>query len=276
MSHPRPAAAGPVLRRGVRCVLALVLIACAAPALAQPQPQPQPKSESRVEFLPRTSFRLSAEHLSSENEGLVWDTNFGGSIDFVDYGFGRATFLANYQAILGEEFHKFDPNQGNYTLEGSTSARVAGMEVAAVFHHVSRHLSDREKQFPVDWNMLGVRVEKALSARSTRVEASADLRKVLLRSYVDYHWEFDAEVHGVHGLHRGISAISAAGVKVLGVDTSRNRDTQTGVRGEGGIRFQGSAGAIELFVAAERRIDPFPVQFGSESFLAAGFRFLSR
>ncbi len=43
---------------------------------------------------------------------FVWDTNFGGELDVIDYRTGRATFVANYQAILGDEFRHFDPNQG--------------------------------------------------------------------------------------------------------------------------------------------------------------------
>ena len=61
------------------------------------------------------------EHLFSEDPRFVWDANFGGELDMVDYGRGRATFVANYQTILGSEFRAFDPNQGNYILEGSTS-----------------------------------------------------------------------------------------------------------------------------------------------------------
>ena len=56
---------------------------------------------------------------------FVWDTNFGGELDVVDYGTGRATFVANYQAILGDEFRHFDPNQGNYILSGSRVAAHA-------------------------------------------------------------------------------------------------------------------------------------------------------
>ncbi len=33
---------------------------------------------------------------------------------------------------------------------------------------------------------------------------------------------------------------------------------------------------MEFFVAAERRIDPFPVEFGTVTWLKAGFRLLSR
>src|SRR4051812_17644646 len=132
----------------------------AVPAAAQPTsgaPAPA-QASTATEFLPRYTFHLAAEHLSSDDRQFVWDTNFGGELDLVDCVAGRATFVANYQAILGEQFRRFDPNQGNYILGGSLSLRPRGFEVAAVFHHESRHLSDRVKRQAVDWNMLGARV----------------------------------------------------------------------------------------------------------------------
>jgi hypothetical protein len=261
--------------RVVAFVAALTL--SLAPRIASAQdPSPEPVSTRRIEFLPRTAFHLNAEHLSSDDPRFVWDTNFGGEVDFVDYGLGRATFVANYQAMLGEELRNFDPNQGNYTLEGSSSARVAGVELALVFHHVSRHLGDRAKTFAIDWNMLGGRVGKTFSVGTTRMDARVDLRKTTLHSYVDYTWELDSSLHNVYPVRPRIAAISDVGIRLVGVDGSRDRGRQTGAHGEGGVRFEGRAGAIELFVAAERRIDPWPLEFGVESWVGAGFRLLSR
>ena len=65
-------------------------------------------------------------------------------------------------------------------------------------------------------------------------------------------------------------------IRYLGVDGSLDRGNQTGYVVEGGVRFEGRAGAIELFVAGERRIDPYPVEVGTAQWLKAGFRLLSR
>jgi hypothetical protein len=65
-------------------------------------------------------------------------------------------------------------------------------------------------------------------------------------------------------------------VRPLGVDGSRNRGAQTGGRIEAGVRFDGERGAIELVIAGERRIDPYPLDLSSLSWLSAGFRFVSR
>jgi hypothetical protein len=32
------------------------------------------------------------------------DTNFGGEVDVVDYGVGRATFTGNFESVLGTSF----------------------------------------------------------------------------------------------------------------------------------------------------------------------------
>ena len=65
-------------------------------------------------------------------------------------------------------------------------------------------------------------------------------------------------------------------MRVLGTDGSRARGTQTGFRGEGGVRLTGTAGAVELFAAFERRVDPYQLQFSTASWLITGFRLVSR
>ncbi len=91
-----------------------------APAAAQ-----QP-----VQFLPRFDFHLAAEHLSDDDPRFAWDADFGGEVDVVDYRAGRVTFTANYEVVMGDQFRRFDPNQGNYILAGSASARAGEIEVA--------------------------------------------------------------------------------------------------------------------------------------------------
>jgi hypothetical protein len=256
-----------------RCVAALALLAHAVPAAAQ-APAPAPAS-STIEFLPRYTFHLAAEHLSSPDPRFVWDTNFGGELDFVDYVAGRATFVANYQAILGEQLRRFDPNQGNYILGGSLSVRPPGVEIAAVFHHESRHLSDRTKRQAVDWNMIGARVSAARTRGRVQFQGRADLRGVVQKSFVDYRWELDTDARSRVSVSPMAALFAGGGVRVLGVDGTRSRGTQTGVRGEGGVRLQGRGAAVELFVAGERRIDPYPLDFSKETWFTAGFRFLS-
>ena len=248
-----------------RAAIALAVVASATTAAAQ-----------TVDILPRYTFHLNAEHLSSRDERFVWDTNFGGELDFVDYGVGRGTFIANYQAILGRQLRTFDPNQGNYILGGSLSARTPRVEIAALFHHESRHLSDRIKRQAVDWNMFGARLLADQTHGRVQLHERADVRGVVQKSFVDYRWEVDADVGARVGLTSRVALVSAGDIRFLGVDGTRNRGTQTGIRGEGGVRIEGRGAAVELFVAGERRVDPYPLEFGDATWFTAGFRLLSR
>ena len=253
-------------------------MAGAVPAAAQPPsgaPPPAPASTA-TEFLPRYTFHLMAEHLSSSDRQFVWDTNFGGELDLLDYVAGRATFVANYQAILGEQLRRFDPNQGNYILGGSLSVRPRGFELAAAFHHESRHLSDRIKRQAVDWNMLGARVTAAHGRGRVQLQGRADLRGVVQKSFVDYRWELDTDARARVPVTALAALFGGGGVRVLGVDGTRARGTQRGFRGEGGVRVEGRGAAIELFVAGEQRIDPYPLDFSRARWFTAGFRLLSR
>jgi hypothetical protein len=202
--------------------------------------------------------------------------NFGGALDVIDYGTGRATFLANYQAILGDEIRHFDPNQGNYILSGTASVRTPSVEVAGVFYHQSRHLADRDNRVAVAWNMAGVRLERSLTAGRTRVDGRVDVRGVVARAFVDYTWEIEGAVRSDVQIRPTVAVLLAGTIRRLGVDDSQNRGDQTGFRGETGVRFEGRRGAMEFFLAAEQRIDPSPLEFGTARWASVGFRLLSR
>jgi len=254
--------------------MALLMVVCAAPARAQTE---QPTESTRnVEFMPRTAFHLAAEYLADEDPRYVWDADFGGELDVVDYGSGRFTFVGNYQVVLGEEIRSFDPNQGNYILAGFVSARIHGLEVAGQLYHQSRHLADRPKEEAVDWNMLGGRVLRGFAYRQATFDARADVRGVFMKTTVDYSWELDAGVRSDVKVRPQVGLLATVDVRYLGVDGSRDRGNQTGYRVEGGVRFEGRAGAIEVFVGGERRIDPYPVEVGVAQWVNAGFRLLSR
>jgi hypothetical protein len=249
-----------------RSLTLVALFACAHPAYAQ----------GTIQFFPRYDFHLGAERLSQSDPRFVWDTNFGGDMDFVDYGRGRATFAANYEAVLGKEFRAFDPNQGDYLLDTSLSGRVHGYEFAALLHHTSRHLGDRFKRIPVAWNMFGVTAAHDVKHGRLTMRARGDMLGVLAKSNVDYNWEANAGADARVELRPHISIIYGGNARFVGVDGTRGRGTQQGGRVESGLRLEGERGAIELVVAAERRIDAYPLDVSSLSWVSAGFRFVSR
>ena len=257
-----------------RCLVIAFVLSVAAPAGAQDGDQPP--APVRLRFMPRYDFHISADHLSTSDVRFVWDANFGGEVDVVDDGIGRATFIGNFETVMGNQLRNFDPNQGNYLLDSSLSLRGRGTEVAALFHHTSRHLSDRLNRVSVAWNMLGVRVQHDIVARKTTIRLKGDLRGALLKNHVDYNWETAGDVRVAVPLRPALSFITSGRLQLLGVDGSQPRGTQTGSRAEAGVRIAGEKGAIELIVAAERRVDPYPLEFSTLNWISAGFRFVSR
>ena len=260
------------MRRGVLLVLALV----AGAARVDAQTAPPPRSDAQpsgVEFLSRFDSYITIEHLASDDEDrFVWDGDIGIDVDVIDYGLGRMAIVADYEVVMGSEFRPFDPTQGNYILEASASARTGAFELAGVFHHVSRHLSDRPKRRSVDWNMVGGRISGDLLRGRTELRGRADVRGVILKGFVDYRWEVDTGVAARVALRPRVAATVGGGFRVLGVNGSQDRGTQYGYRGEGGIRVEGRGAALELFIAGERRIDPYPLEFSQATWLTAGFR----
>ena len=237
---------------------------------------PPDNPEGAVVWLPNYHFHLNMAHLSSDSPRYNWDANYGGELGVVAVGRTQLTFVANYQAVLGEEFHPFDPNQGNYTIDGVISTRVKGLYVAGLFHHLSRHLADRPKRPPVDWNMFGGRVGAMLKRNGTDVEARFDLLGAILKTNVDYNWELHAGVRVHHHVYGTFGLIGSAMLREVGTDGLGNRGRQTGGRGDGGFRISGKAATIELYLAVEKVIDPYPTEFGTANYASVGMRLLTR
>ena len=222
-------------------------------------------------------LHLNAASLVDDDERFNWDADFGGDIDVIDYGRGRFNFLANYETILGKELRAFDPNQGNYTLEGSATYRLGATEVAGTFHHVSRHLSDRPKNFPIDWNMAGVQIRHQRMAGRLRIDVAARAYRVTQRSFVDYDSEFGGHARARYILNDRLALLAAAEVVHRGTDPAiSQRDGLTGGLFESGVRFEGAAVAVELFAAIERRIDADPIEHRPRTWVMVGFRLLSK
>lgn len=258
---------GSLIRRAAAA--ACLTLALALPVAAQQLPVAAPAPAS-PEFMTRYDFHLAAAGLAIDDPRFSWDTHFGGSIDMLDYVKGRTGIVVDYEAVLGNQLRIFDPNQGNYTLEANTSVRVAGIEAAFVFHHVSRHLSDRPKDFAVAWNSIGGRVLGHVQRGGISIDATADIAKIAQHSFVDYNWVGDGEVTVRRPINARAGVYVRAYGQVIGVETSRG--TQSGGLFEGGVRLGGTAGAIELFAGVEKRIDAYQLDRVPQHWGLAGFR----
>ena len=102
-----------------------------------------------------------------------------------------------------------------------------------------------------------------------------DVRGVIQKSHVDYRWEVESAGAARVALRPRVAFVSSGRLRILGVDGSRARGTQYGLRGEGAVRLEGDGAALEFFVAAERRVDPYQLEFSTAAWVAAGFRISS-
>jgi hypothetical protein len=277
------------LTRAAALAACALLIPAARAAAQQPTVAPAP---SNPEFFSRYDFHLNAARLITSqpetataaapivDQRFSWDTHFGGSFDLVDYVEGRAAVILDYEAVLGSEFRAFDPNQGNYTLEGSLSKRIGDRtEIAGFFHHVSRHLSDRAKpkSLPVAWNELGARVLQRASLGAATVDIDLEGGRAVEHAYVDYTWMGEAHLLIRRPLNDVVGLFAHGSAQIFAVDTPvAGRETQTGGVVDAGVRLNGRAGAIELFVGYEKRVDADPLDRLPRHWGLAGFRLLSR
>ena len=272
----------------------LVLAACFALVFAahadaqeiQPIVAPAPAAP---EFMSRYEFHLSIARLvpstdtpgaraTAVDERFAWDSRFGGSLDFADLVVARLGVIVDYQAVMGSERQPFDPNQGNYTLEGFVSARVGpDTEVAGIFHHVSRHLSDRPKDFAIAYNEVGARVMRRLTRGTTTVDVDVEGGRTIQHSYVDYTWLGEAQLLVRHPINDKVGVFAhGSGQGFLVNDLVANRGMQGGALVEAGVRMTGRAGVLEIFAGYEKRVDADPLDRLSQRWGLAGFRLLSR
>ncbi len=257
---------------GPAAVAACLFAFIAIPAAAQ---SPLSAPPSTAQFMSRYDFHLSAAGLAEDDERFTWDTHFGGDFDLVDYVRGRMIFIADYQAVLGSEFRPFDPNQGNYTLAAAGSVRAGGTEFVGVLHHVSRHLGDRPKRVPIAWNEIDLRVLRQLSAGGSTIDMRVDGGAVIERANVDYLWTGSVDVTIRRDVRPGIGVFGKGMGRIVGVNEMFDRDRQWGGRVEGGVRFFGQGGGVELMVGAERVIDADPFERLPMQWLYAGFRIVT-
>jgi hypothetical protein len=250
----------------------LLLAALAAPAAAQPLVPPRPEG---TEFMSRYDFHLSAAALANSDQRFSWDTHWGGDLDLVDYVHGRLTFLADYQAVLGDEFQPFDPNQGNYTLAVMGSVRAGTAEVVGVFNHVSRHLGDRPKRFGIAWNVFGARLLKDVHVGGTTFGVQAEAGYVTQRAYVDYRWTAGLDLRAFRQVSPRVAWFGRLNGHWYGVTEDRvGRTDQQGGAFEGGVRVGGPGGAIELFAGYAKVVDADPIDRQPAQWAFAGFRVL--
>jgi hypothetical protein len=256
----------PPLRSSIIAVLAsvLALAGVASPAGAA----------DRFELLPALSLQLEAARYAPVETDLYWTGTMGGGADVFAVSGVRAYIAGSVETIIGNTRRGFDATQANYDLETGAWWRIRGLTVNPFFHHVSRHLVDREKAPAVDWNILGLGVEGALGQRD-RAHVGGRVGHTTLDSIVGYRWEVigygDVELY-----RRGRMAVyGAAGARLVTIDPEPElpRRDFLDFAAEGGLRFLRETRVFEVFASYEHRNDVFLLVPGARDRGLFGIRF---
>jgi len=229
-----------------------------------------------ADFLPAVSLHLEAARYAPVETDLHWTTTMGGGADVLGIGGFRAYIVGDVETIIGSTRRAFDASQANYHLEAGGRWRLRGLTLNPFFHHVSRHLSDREKAPAVDWNMLGLRAEARLSPGGRRTVVGGSVGHTTLASLVGYRWEVTG--HGdVELLHRDrTSGYGAARARLVTIDPdpALPRGDFLDWAVEGGVRFDREHRIFEAFAAYEHRNDVFLLVPGARTRGLFGIRIL--
>src|SRR4051812_10735720 len=257
--------------------LAATLITTSASIVTAQPTHPVDAPPTQADFMPRFDWDMSATYLSYNDPRFTWDIHWAGDFDLFTFPNGRATFLADYQTLLGSEFRPFDPYQSNYLLEASGSVFAGPTEFAAVLSHVSRHLGDRPKRLAVAENSLGLRVMRRLNAGASSVDLRGDIRKVIERAYMDYSWIGDVDAVVRHRVSPHVTVYGRGRGELYLIDQAiAGRNRQVGGRVEAGVKVNGSAGAMEYFAGVEQMVDADPLDRMTRHWAFVGFRLLGR
>lgn len=266
------------LALSVALALAGWSLAGGAVAHAQTSGGPRPAGivPRSVGFL--TAYRLHLSGIRTTGNGdrsFAWDSDIGVDLDLFDIGFVRGNLFVNIESILGDERRAIDPNQNNYTIDTTIFVRLPRGVLGATFHHISRHLADREHRGAVAWNMAGLSYADRFRFGPLQLDASGAAYARVLRAGVDYESEFNARVRLAFPADSRVALILDLDGTAVGVKRNiYNRPMQHGHRFESGLRIRGRAGTAELVFGRERRIDADPIEHRPVKWNRFGFRFV--
>jgi hypothetical protein len=245
------------------------------PASAQNLPNFPPAGEARG-LLPGYTGYISLETLSGGDSRFEWDFDLGADVDLLRAGPARVNLLVNYESVLGKQLQRFDPIFNNYTIDVTGGAEAGAFELAVRFHHLSRHLGDRQKRFGIAWNAVGPQVAWRFDGGAVDAQVRGWVLAVYNRYYVDYTTEAGADAIVEHVLSPRWAVVGRGSAIVMAVEGSARRDTQSGGRLEGALRFNGGRALLELYLAADRRIDADPIDARPVTWAVAGLRLMTR
>ena len=246
-------------------------------AFAQTAPVPGTSTGEPTGFLPRSAFFVSLAGMQTDDPRFSLVQRSRADLDLFGYHKGRVNLLIDTELVMGSERRAFDLNHANVIFETSWSYRVGQIDVAAVVHHDSRHVVDREFDRVPAWHTVGARVEHLFLARQSTIEVSLEYGRVVQRTFVDYTWTSQLTIRLDRTLRPGAHIFAGGSGGLVGVDRAvLNRDRQTGARAEAGVHLVAERAAADLFAAYERRVDGYPTSREPSSWFEFGFRLGTR
>ncbi len=258
----RPASHLSVGGRGPFAFLLVLLSALLAPPPAATQviggPRPVQTADRQLGFLTRYHAHTQAARLPDGGSAtFTWDTDLGIDMDVFDLGFARGSVFFNLETGVGSERRAIDPTQTNYTMDLSVFTRLPRGEFGVTFHHISRHRADREHPGAPSWNMLGLSWGDDLRLGVFDIEFAGRWLGTITSSEVDYKQEVNAHLRVLRPLNGRVSLVGEIdGAAVLTDEDMFGRGRQSGGSAHLGLRFRGGAGAGEVLIGRERRVDP--------------------
>jgi hypothetical protein len=253
------------------------LFAFVSGAFAQTAPVPGPSTGEPRGFLPRSAFFVSVAGMRTGDPRFSLVQRSRADLDLFSYRKGRVNFLIDAELVMGRERRAFDLNHANVIFETSSSYSLGPIDVAAVVHHDSRHVVDREFDRVPAWLRIGARAEHVFLIRQSTIDISLEYGRIVQHTFVDYAWTSQLTIRLDRTLPSGMHVFASGSGGFVGVDrVVLNRSRQTGARTEGGVHVVAERATVDLYAALERRVDGYPTSREPSSWLEFGFRLGAR
>ena len=246
-------------------------------AFAQTAPLPGISTGEPPGFMSRSAFFVSVAGMQIDDPRFSFVQRSRADLDLFCYRKGRVNLLVDTELVMGSERRAFDLNHANVIVETSSSYRLGPIDVAALVHHDSRHVVDREFDGVPAWNTVGARAEHLFLTRQSTIDVSLEYGRVVQHTFVDYTWTSQLTIRLDRTLRPGAHVFASSSGGLVGVDrTVLHRGRQRGARAEGGVYFVAERAAVDLFAAYERRVDGYPTSREPSSWFELGFRLSAR
>ena len=242
-------------------------------AFAQTAPVPGNATGEPSGLLTRSAFSVSLAGMQTGDPRFSLAERGRADLDLFGYRKGRVNLLIDTELVMGSERRAFDLNHANVIFETSSSYRFGPIDIAAVLHHVSRHVVDREFDRVPAWYTVGARAAHLFLMPQSIVDVSVEYGRVAQHTFVDYTWTSQATIRLDRTLRPRAHVFASGSGGFVGVDRAvLNRGLQTGARAEGGLQLAAERGVVDLFAAYERRVDGHPTSRQPSSWFEFGFR----